>query len=408
MLPVIVFVVLNVAFGVFGSQLAYDPKADRSWQLATEFTSGRPLYASASRSVLPSILMSAWQRVWGIGGVSAFAFKFLCFGIAFFFIKRFADYLFRDQLHTTLTLYLVAFSPYLLWSVYVGRDVALDVLGVSLVMFFAGRLYQDQSVGNVIGFAMAGAFAAMIREPNILVFLALLAFFRVSRLADVRRLVLAGGLFAVAISPWLISNYRATGTLSLSTRTGVNLLYGNHPYYLDGHPTYDIDVFMREQVEYETGIQASGLSGVEKNEAYQAVAIDAIKSDPIGFVYRSLMKAYWWIGPARIPSSDRFAQLMADQEVIVLKRQPNRAKELVYFLHRTLILVGLLLFWKHPSFSWQKSLFLLLPTLAVMPVVMLTFPDTRFRMALDPYSYVLTAAGMVVWMRELFPDWVSN
>jgi hypothetical protein len=389
-----VFVLLNTAVGIGAIRwFGHGPASDASWQLATELASGSSSPTTAFRSILPSLLMRYWQELFGSGSISAFIFKLLLYGASLFFIWLIATHMFNNRLTSILSLYFSILSPYLVWSVYVGRDVAADVLAVSALMFFGVTSYRTKKLRDLAVMALTGAFATGIRETNLFVFLALLIFLGLCARVSIPRLILSGTLFLIGLSPLLTWNYLSTGTVVLSTRTGINLLYGNHPNYLEGHPKYDIDVFLGDRVEYEYGSRFSILNEVERDRAYREAALEIVLAEPVEAVYRSLLKAGWWLGPMRIPGSDREARLLPDRDEIILGREQTVGKELLYLLHRSMILILLIVGWKYSSFSWRSALLLALPTLAVMPVAIMTFPDSRFRLALDPYTYILAAAG---------------
>ena len=389
----VLFVLVNIIIGlVVIPKFGYDTADNITWQLASAYQ----FPPKGSYSPLPSLLVQFWQTLFGTGSTSAFFFHFILFGFSFVLIWSVSTKMFENTHVGVFSLYLVIFSPYLIWSIYIGRDVALDVFGVSLMMFFASRIYYSGHARYIIGFALSGALATSLRETNLVVFLSLLGFLGFKHSLNVRRFLLTSGVFILSISPLLIWNYTGTGTIVLSTRLGINMYYGNHPYYLEGHPRYDIDGFVSKRVIHDYGNEfMTTLNRTERNQAYKQLAIKDIIMRPMETIYRMLLKGFWWVGPTRVPGSDMESYLQPDEDVIVLVGGQSVVKELLYVIHRVIVLVAVVYYWKYTHFSIGRAVFLLLPTLAMTPVAMLTFPDTRFRLAFDPYMYILAAAGLV-------------
>lgn len=390
---VLLFILLNVFIAlVVIPKFGYDPAATITWQLAI----AHKVPLNASYSPLPSLLTQGYQALFGSGSISAFFFNFTLYGVSLIFIWLIAGNLFKDSSIAKLSLYLTILSPYMTWSVYVARDAALEIFGVSLLLYFASKIYCKGGLYNLIGFSLAGAVGASLREPILAVFVFLLIFLGLRHYLRRGQVFLAGGIFLVALSPLLMWNYIETGTVTISSRTSIIMYYGNHPNYLDGHPLYDIDNFISKRVEHDYGSQfRTTLNNVEREKAYRELAFKAIMDDPAETAYRMLLKGLWWFGPTRVPSSDSPSYLDPVQDVVILQEGQSAVKELLYVIHRIVILFFILYYWKHSRFSLGRAMLLLLPTLALMPVVMLTSPDSHYRLALDPYTYILAAAGLI-------------
>lgn len=362
-----------------------------TWRLAIR----EEINIDGQYSPLPFLLASGWQRIFGQGAFSFILYTTLLLSISAVCIRWIAHTLFNRFSVTLLSVYLTLFSPYLMWSLFVGRDVNLDVAAVAVLMVFAVRIYQGKQGWDWLGFALAGAFATSVRESNIVTLPVLTMFFFTIRLISFPKVIVIAVAFAVGLTPLLVWNYIHTKTITLSTRSGYNLYIGNHPLYTSGHPIYDIDVFMQERARNDYGEMRQELTATELDSVYRQAAVEYIVAHPFDTAYRMLLKAYWWLGPTRIPMSDTVAKLDADEDIVHLEAAADSFKDVLYLVHRFVILVGILLYWKYgDDFSWRRSLLLLLPTLAVMVIAMVTFPDTRFRLALDPYTFMLSASGI--------------
>ena len=385
------FVGLNAVVGyLLITVFDHDPAKAVTWQLAK----ANQLPLDAEYSPLPSLITQFWQYLFGDGSLSAFSYNSFFYGLSLLMILAVAQNIFNNSAVSRLSIYLTMLSPYLAWSIYVGREVAMDVFGVSVLILFASRIYLNFTLNNLIAFALAGSLATSFRESTLAVFFALLLFFWLRGVLKTRRLFLASAVFILGISPLLVWNFSQTRAIILSTRFGQNLYLGNHPFYLEGHPKYDIDVFLSQRVSQEINFPDT-VTPIERDKAYRQLAFASVAERPSEALQRLILKSLWWIGPTRVPESDLRAYLHPENDIIIIEGDKSTEKELLYTLHRSLILLAVLAYWKQPSFHWEKALFLLLPMLAVMPIVLATFPDTRFRLAYDPYIHMLAAAGLV-------------
>lgn len=337
-----------------------------------------------------------WQAVFGANNTSGFIFLATGFGLGLAGVWACLQTLFADRRLSGLTIYLTLCAPYLVWSVYVARDVALDMAAFGGMMLLGARILRapHPTWGLVAVFGLAGSASVLIRESNLAVVVVLLFFLLLSRALSLRQFSLAIIILGLGLTPLLTWNSLRVGAPVLSTRIGLNLYFGNHPHYLDGHPVYDIDVFLGERVSDEA--RTWGIAGADPitvNQAFTQRAMDQIMADMPATAYRIVLKSWWWIGPTRIPQTDTQAILHPLRAEISIIRTSSPAKDLIYVLHRLVVLGGWLLCWPFARANWRATTFLILPIIALIPVIALTFPDTRFRLAYDAFSHGLAVAG---------------
>jgi 4-amino-4-deoxy-L-arabinose transferase-like glycosyltransferase len=382
---------------VLVQRLGVDPTKEQSWAMAVE----GQMPTASSYSPLPYLIIRAWQFCFGPGLISAFIFQCLLLAISLCLYGWLAWRLFARTAVVIIGVSITVFSPYLIWNVYVGRDVALDLFAVSVFMFIAVRLFQRGTWQDAVALGCAGALATCIREPQVLLLplmaVALLIWRRISWL----QFGLALTSLTAGLIPLLSWNYHATGAVTLSTRLGINMYYGQHPCYLLGHPRYDIDGFLKLRVLAEKDQMGAFDGPVEENRLLLRKAIGFIRANPMEFIYRTTLKSLWWFGPTRIPGSDAAVHMDPLESKIIIVRPGSQVfKELLYTWHRmTVLFLASAVFWLVRTGSRQRFIFLLLPLLAPLPAVLLTFPDTRFRLALDPYTYLVAAAGAyLLWL----------
>jgi 4-amino-4-deoxy-L-arabinose transferase-like glycosyltransferase len=401
----LLFISLALLFGLAGSRLlGLDPTQELTWAVAAAGQPPEPSYYSP----LPYWLARGWQALFGPGLLSAVAYKSLLFALALLLCSRLTGKLFGDRPVILVALMLTLLSPYLTWGVFAGRDVALELAAVAVLMGLASQsLVAPRPAGRLaylITLGLVGALVTWVREPDILLLPVLTVALVLWRRLTWRAAGLSWAALLLGLLPLLWLNYQATGTVTLSSRLGINLYYGNHPFYLTGHPRYDIDGFLWRRVQAELRqLDSPPVSYVEGSGQLSRLAFDFITADPIQAAYRATLKTLWWLGPFRIPGSDAGAYLHPEEEAIVIHRTARPYKELLYIWHRllVLILVGAAFWLARPE--RQRLIFLLLPVLALLPAAVLTFPDTRFRLALDPYTYVAAAVGLVLMWREVRP-----
>jgi len=396
-ITIFIAVHVSVAFLLlprFGYDLA---TANEGWRVAIN---GIPSLDTIelTYSPLPLIITWLWQQIFGLSALSVFAFLFITGSLTTFLVLQGIQRLFNQHVITIWTGYALVLSPYLTWSIYVNRDITLDMLGVALLMQVAIHIYQKREIRFIVLLGFAGALATSIREPNLLIVPAILVIFWFTRHIKLMDILIAIIALIIGLIPLLTFNYIATDTITLSSRTGINLFIGNHPMYLAGHPQYDIDLFFASCATAQ--FQQSGFAN--SNDYYSQAAQQFIGEDIIGFTYRSILKAYWWVGLGRVPQSDQRASLTSDCQTIQFNiTTPNPIKEVAYMLHRTFLFIGLFAYIRYQRNKGFEAILLLLPLFAIMPIVMITFPDTRFRLAVDGWTYAIAMAGWFWWVTHL-------
>ncbi|RMG35236.1 MAG: hypothetical protein D6732_09530 [Methanobacteriota archaeon] len=410
---VVVFLGINLITGqVLVQKFGFDPaQSDPNWVLASRLFS-EPIPRTAERSLFPPLLMLGWQSLFGASSLSAFVYKLLFYAGFILVFWRVVQKVCTDRLVTILAVYFTILSPYLAWAVYISPEVSPDLLAISLIMWCAVTIYTENTFSAVVGLGAAGALATLIREPNILVFPAISGYLYLSSRLTLNKLLMSSAVFLAGISPLIAWNYYVTGAVTLSTRSGINLLIGNNPYYLEIHPRYDIEHNLMTWINSEFQDQLQNLDEIERDRFFRKEAFKYMRSDPVRTIHLLLLKTLWWFGPTRIPNSNQLAYLLVNEEMttITLKGRPDIIKDLMYNIHRIAVLTGVLflLYWKHPCYFWKKGLLLLMPTLALLPLVILTFPDTRFRLAFDPYLFILASFGYSTLVTKLVSTFLKS
>jgi hypothetical protein len=309
---------------------------------------------------------------------------------------------------------LILINPYFVWTLLLARDAAAEFLFLGLVLSLALALFRPP----------AGRGAALLTAALLVACMAILSLVRVTGyfmsfgvlavawlVADAsatRRLLLGCAAALLAFGgAWGLYNYRQLGTFQLATNGGYNLYLGNHPAFLHAYPHYDIDVFLRSQDLTDPG----ALTEAESSAAYTRAALDYIRADPAAFVYRTLMKSYWfWLGPEKYPnytSDSRVVSPRSDVEWTAQLTPVSILPGLALLLYRLIYLPAMLASWValYRKQIDRALVLLYAPLLGLWPVVALTFPDTRFKISAEALTLpVLVAACLALWRMRRKPE----
>lgn len=200
---------------------------------------------------------------------------------------------------------------------------------------------------------------------------------------------------------------------------------GNHPAYLHGHPKYDIDVFLGAQVDalaQEAGLASAALHGgsedyveVDRDAAFREQAIQFIRSDIPGFVYRLIVKAYWHaLSLEKVPNYTAWARFDPSQPAVLIERDIDVVFSLPYVVYRAFLVPGIVLaVVQYARRQLDPLVFAFaIPYVAMIPMVCLTFPDTRFKLAAEAlvavpacFAYLESGLGRRILQRARVWQW---
>lgn len=210
----------------------------------------------------------------------------------------------------------------------------------------------------------------------------------------IRDLLLYGVVVAAVLSPWQVYLHRTFGVVSLagSSSGGRNLFKGNHPVMGNIVPALDVDHANPaiNAMLATNGIGLSDAQGAEwAREAWlRERAIDAIRADPAGFLWRSAGKAMLFLAPLRVPLGEGSVKMTPAGVLAVAAFEGTGPRAALYILVGLTIvpfgLGGLLLAAAAggPARAWAVAA--LLFVLANTALYAVTFPETRLRFPLDP------------------------
>lgn len=291
------------------------------------------------------------------------------------------------------SLLVVAFAllnPLLAWYAMTSKDTAVEYLFSILQMFslflFIQESERTKSKWLLVIFVVSSCCSFLTRITGVFTMAALvvMAFLLVKEREKKKLMAIAAAACVSGVLLFMGYNKFTVGQFTLATNGGYNLYLGNHPLYIQGHPHYDIDVFMHDPLDTCGSADASTRSEMSSDACYRQQGIRFIRADPKGFVYRLLVKTVWhWFNLEKIPNFTQSATLTSADTITF--GPVSLAYGLVYMAYKIiylpLLMLGLYGLWRG-DIEKKYGLFLA-PLLGLWPVVVLTFPDTRFKVVAE-------------------------
>ncbi len=181
--------------------------------------------------------------------------------------------LYGKSWYTFFTVLAMLLHPYFIWTGLMSKDSAAEYLFLFLSYLVLMKLYSSRIRGIAINtLIVAGIFlllslTSLIRVQNFFIVYALLGGLLIVSQERVKRYYYSILLSAMVLFTLLFCfyNYTQSGSFSLSTNMGINILIGNHKAYLHGHPKYDIDTFFKVESIDKTLPEITHLTEAQRN-----------------------------------------------------------------------------------------------------------------------------------------------
>ncbi|MAB15394.1 hypothetical protein [Parvibaculum sp.] len=289
----------------------------------------------------------------------------------------------EDRLIARIALFSILLNPYFFWLVVSSHDCVLQFFTLSLAFYL---LIEARPVL----FALAGILAATVRSTDLFVFggLAILMFAMWRKsiwlLSPALYLFVAFGNLALYDSP------------SPSTNGGYNIFLGQHPLFAVAYPSYDIDQFFETKglssPEHLFGMHRTPQTEAELDTRYREMGFSFAKDDPVRAAQNALSKAALWLfNFQKVPEVSGKIYLEEGGHSIAIESLRGgklllgqMAYTLYKFVYNILFAVTIFYVCLRPSdFLSERHFFLILPVFFVLPVVLLSFPDTRFKIVYE-------------------------
>lgn len=327
-------------------------------------------------------------------GLNAVCALFVYFNAGFIFYMRICRGV-GDRLVGRIALFAILFNPYFYWVLKSSQDSVLQffVLSAALSFLIERRL---------VAYSLAALLGSVVRSTDIFVF-AGLAFFMYLR---ERRAVWL--LFPVLYLFVAGFNQAQYGSAAPSLNGGYNIYLGQHPLYALAHPRFDIDQFFEHEGLSDPqalfGLARTPTNEVELDAKYRALGFSFMKENPVRVLYASAMKLENWLfNFEKVPNLSGEFYLAKNGASIEVSPMRNNllmgdGAYIVYkILYNGLFAVAIFLVALAPGYvSANPQIPLLLPMFFVAPVILLTFPDTRFKIVYE----VLAVPAILVFARE--------
>jgi 4-amino-4-deoxy-L-arabinose transferase-like glycosyltransferase len=293
---------------------------------------------------------------------------------------------------------ITAFYPY-----YVVHDTALQETSLytfltALAVFLLLRARRSGS-GRMAGCAGLALGAAVLTRANLAPFALVAPLWLVIpgqyRIAPQRQrlwaALICAGVLALTVSPWLVRQYRHTGSVSLGTQTGFFLWLGNNAYTFSSYPYESIDrsqipaleaLTPKERVEWDRLLASGGIAAVDRLY-FQRLGLEYIREHPLETLVGAARKIGAAFGILPSPRRDWWI---------------NSVHALSY---GPVMILGLWGMWVGRR-NWREHSIFYALFVSFAAVTAVFFGHTGYRTYLDVY-WIVFAAGALDQLRIRYP-----
>lgn len=337
------------------------------------------------------LIVSCFQKITGLA-VNHYVYKVIMLMLWFWAAFATARYVLGKGWLCFFAVCAMMLNPYFIWSCLMSSAAASECFFMFLSFYMLIRLHDsvsDSGSHRAFFCFLAGLLAAsaLVRSTNFVILFSLLGVFVCAGRRKAKK-YFAGLLliFCIYTALFCLYNYKRSLSFGLGTTFGINFFIGNNRDYLHGHPNYDIDIFFEKKILAGIKSGIKGFSEAQQNEYFFKAGINEIRQDVPAFLYRCIVKSLWhWLNVEKIP---RFAApetyIEGDGKtvhvggIVILPA-------LLYVVYKLLyipLFVGALLLLFGRKLSLKEAVFFV-PYFALWPVVVLLFPDTRFKICAE-------------------------
>jgi hypothetical protein len=199
------------------------------------------------------------------------------------------------------------------------------------------------------------------------------------------------GFYILTVLPWQVHLYKTFGRVEMtaSSTGGMNLAKGNLPLFGDIYISVDVDKGDPYLVKLTEDHHVSFRDEFATSDLLRTLAWESMKADPFKAIRRFVQKSIYFLSPADVYFGDGKVE-MGDDGVLKLnafKPRTSLAGVLNHLFKVFLIPFGILgtvfaLRLQNPVHGWAVFALLLITGSAALHG--LTFPEFRFRYAIEP------------------------
>ena len=310
-------------------------------------------------------------------------------GFVFFFL---ITYQIKNLYWIRVTLITFLLNVYLFWNFKSSQDTVYEF---AFVMISVYALIKQKYVLAVVSLFLL--FQVRSGYWLLFVLVMLIFLFKHKSLNFKKRIfILSFGLLIFSS----LFNFVSYGTLSPSNTSGQTLYFGQNKYFYLGHPSYDIDTFLSEGGHMTpkgfTSEELWNRDLTELDNIFKKQAMADIRNSPESFIQNTLIKLdNLFFNFQKIPNLPGTYWLSEDGTKVYIEGDGLNLKyalgNLVYFLYR-FISIMLLIYSVSIWLFFRKSLrtsdlyfsfWSFLPILSILPVCIIFYEDTRFRIVAE-------------------------
>jgi hypothetical protein len=287
-----------------------------------------------------------------------------------------------------VALFTLLINVYLFWNFKSSQDTVFEFAFVMISLYFLIR--KNWHIAFLSLFLLF-----QIRSGYLLLFILVLGILLIKR----KYIGLNKRTFILPVFLLLLSaffNQFVYGVVSPSNTSGQTIYFGQNKYFYLGHPNFDIDTFLSK----EGHMTPEGFTNEELwdnnlkkiDDIFLAEALRDIRNNPQVLIQNTLIKIdNLFFNLQKVPNLPGQHWLSNDANSIVVDRYSLDLKyalgNLIYFLYRVtsvlLIIYALSIYFYFRRFinkgDYLYSFWLLLPFISWVPLCLIFYEDTRFR-----------------------------
>ena len=316
-----------------------------------------------------------------------------------------------------IALFTFLINVYLFWNFKSSQDTVFEFafVMISVYLLIRGKWY----------IAFLSLFMLFqIRSGYVLLFFIVFGILYMKRnYFNLKKLVLIFpiGLFIVSAG----FNQLLYGVVSPSVTSGQTIYFGQNKYFYLGHPNFDIDTFLAKEGHMTprgfTSEELWARDLKETDNIFLSEALSDIRSNPQVLIQNTLIKIdNLFFNFQKIPNLPGQHWLSTDANSIVIDKNALDFKyavgNLVYFIYRVisvlLITYALSIFFYSRKllsrYDYVHTVWLLLPFISWVPLCLVFYEDTRFRIVSESLfipaaAYLITRLNFVRFSNSQLP-----
>lgn len=327
-------------------------------------------------------------------GLNALWPLFFYFNVGLVFYVRICGGI-ENRAVSRMALCAILLNPYFFWLTKSSHDTVLQ-----FAVFTAALNYVIER--KLVVYSFIAVLGSLVRSTDIFVFsgLAVLMYVRERRSI--------WGLFPALYILVIAFNLVAYGSAAPSLNGGYNIFLGQNPLYAVAHPRYDIDEFFEREGHSDPrelfGTALTPRTEMQLDRDYRNLGLSFLHENPQRFLYTSAIKLEnWFFNYEKVPNLSGEFYLSKDGRAIVIATVRNdlfvaNAIYVAYKIFYNFLFAAAIFFLiLTPRYALRSPyLVLLLPMFFVVPVILLAFPDTRFKIVYE----VLAVPAILVFVAE--------